>query len=223
MATPVQNLREKITQDLGADLLDSQIEVNQLTITVPRAAIVKIMSFLRDGEGLDFHQLIDLCGVDHVGRRPRFDVVYNLLSMTKNHRLRVKVQVDEDTPIPSIVSIFKAANWLERETWDMYGLKFDGHPDLRRLLTDYEFEGFPLRKDFPLTGHVEVRYDHAAKKVQYEPVNLQQEYRRFDFESPWEAMTTAAQRTAPILPGDEKAETKQVAADGVVKKVGTGS
>ena len=142
--------------------------------------------------------MIDLCGVDYPERALRFDVVYHLLSMTKNQRIRVKVQAGEETQVPSLTELFEAASWFEREAFDMYGILFSGHPDLRRLLTDYGFDGYPLRKDFPLTGHVEVRYDDDQKKVVYEPVTLVQEFRDFDFESPWEG-------ARGVLPGDEKA------------------
>jgi NADH-quinone oxidoreductase subunit C len=145
-----------------------------------------------------FEVLIDICGVDYPARSERFDVVYHLLSPRRNLRIRVKVTTDEDRPVPSLVDVFPAANWFEREAYDMYGILFSGHPDLRRILTDYGFEGYPLRKDFPLTGYVEVRYDDEQKRVVYEPVRLNQEFRSFDFESPWEGADY-------VLPGDEKA------------------
>jgi NADH-quinone oxidoreductase subunit C len=143
--------------------------------------------------------LIDICGVDYPEREQRFEVVYHLLSPRENQRIRVKCETDEKTPVPSVVAVFPAANWFEREAYDMYGIMFSGHPDLRRILTDYGFQGFPLRKDFPLTGYVEVRYDDAQKRVVYEPVKLTQEFRSFDFMSPWEG-------TDYVLPGDEKAK-----------------
>lgn len=209
MNAALEDLKHKIQQSLKTDLLEAIIASNQLTLVVPCAAIVKVMTYLRDGEWLAFRQLVDLCGVDYPSRSPRFEVVYHLLSLKHNQRLRVKIRVDETDMVPSVCSVFRSANWLEREVWDMYGLRFSGHPDLRRLLTDYGFEGFPMRKDFPLTGHVQVRYDQETKKVQNEPVNLQQQFRRFDFESPWEGMVSAAQH-APTLPGDEKvAETQE--------------
>jgi NADH-quinone oxidoreductase subunit C len=154
---------------------------------------------MRDDKGLAFEQLVTICGVDYPTRPERFEVVYNLLSLSKNLRLRVKVTTDEDTPVPSVVSVYPSANWFERETWDLYGVFFADHPDLRRLLTDYGFEGHPLRKDFPLTGYVELRYDEDQKRVVYEPVKLVQDFRNFEFLSPWEAMTDIQ------LPGDEKA------------------
>ena len=158
------------------------------------------MTFLRDDSNCQFKQLIDLCGADYPSREERFEVVYNLLSLKHNLRIRVKVTTDEDTPVPSLAEVFSAAPWFEREAWDLYGIFFSDHPDLRRILTDYGFEGHPLRKDFPLTGYVELRYDDEQKRVVYEPVKLTQDFRSFDFLSPWEGMTNV------MLPGDEKAE-----------------
>jgi NADH-quinone oxidoreductase subunit C len=145
-----------------------------------------------------FKELVDLCGVDYPERERRFEVVYHLLSLKNNQRIRVKVETDESTPVPSVVELFSTAGWFEREAWDMYGIYFADHPDLRRILTDYGFEGHPLRKDFPLTGHVELRYDDEQKRVVYEPVRLRQDFRTFDFLSPWEG-------GGGVLPGDEKA------------------
>ncbi len=159
----------------------------------------RFITFLQNDAKCDFKQLANLCGADYPEREERFDVVYNLLSLKHNRRVRVKVMADENTPVDSITSIYSAANWFERETWDMFGVYFNDHPDLRRLLTDYGFEGHPLRKDFPLTGFVELRYDETQKRVVYEPVKLNQDYRNFDFVSPWEGMTSMQ------LPGDEKA------------------
>ncbi len=169
--------------------------------------IVEALTFLRDQ--LEFQQLIDLCGADYPQRERRFDVVYHLLSMTKNRRVRIKVQADEDTAVPSITGVYPAADWFERETFDMYGVFFSGHPDLRRLLTDYGFHGHPLRKDFPMTGYVEVRYDDELKRVVYEPVKSV-EFRSWDFLSPWEGADYARPGDGypHILPGDEKAEAK---------------
>jgi len=161
--------------------------------------VPSVLRALRDDAGCQFEQLVDICGVDYPERAKRFDVVYHLLSPRKNQRLRVKCEVDDQTPVPSVVELYPAANWYEREAYDMYGILFSGHPDLRRILTDYGFQGFPLRKDFPLTGYVEVRYDDAQKRVVYEPVRLTQEFRSFDFLSPWEG-------TQYVLPGDEKAK-----------------
>ena len=171
--------------------LDPRIELveivrGELVVTVPAHEIVPVMTFLRDNRPCLFRCLIDICGVDYPERARRFEVVYHLLSLVHNLRVRVKVQTDEQTPVPSIVGVFPAAGWFERETWDMYGVMFSDHPDLRRILTDYGFEGFPLRKDFPMTGYVEVRYSEEEKRVVYEPVKLTQDYRKFDFMSPWE-------------------------------------
>lgn len=173
---------------------------SELIIEVDSTAVVDLMIFLRDDSACLFKLLMDVTAVDYPSRPARFDVVYNLLSMRHNRRIRVKVPVDEATLVPSVVSVFPTANWFERETWDMYGILFSGHPDLRRILTDYGFDGHPLRKDFPLTGYVEVRYDEEQKRVIYEPVTLPQEFRRFDFLSPWEG-------AGGLLPGDEKASS----------------
>ncbi len=166
----------------------------ELVLRARRETIVPLMQMLRDAHG--FEQMMDLCGVDWPERPLRFEVVYNLLSLSRNQRVRVVVATDEAAAVPSVVGVFPNATWYEREAWDMYGILFEGQSDLRRLLTDYGFEGHPLRKDFPLTGHVEVRYDETRKQVVYEPVSLTQDFRNFDFLSPWEGMTT--------LPGDEK-------------------
>jgi NADH-quinone oxidoreductase subunit C len=183
---------------LGGKIVGSAVRFGELTLTVEAAHIVPVLKLLRDDARCRFEVLIDLCGVDYPERAKRFDVVYHLLSPRLNQRIRVKAATDEDTPVPSAISVFAAANWYEREAYDMYGILFSGHPDLRRILTDYGFQGYPLRKDFPLTGHVEVRYDDELKRVVYEPVKLTQEFRRFDFESPWEG-------PGRPLPGDEKA------------------
>jgi NADH-quinone oxidoreductase subunit C len=175
------------------------VAIGELTLNTPASDIVKTLKFLRDDPECRFVCFIDICGADYPGRELRFDIVYHLLSPHKNRRIRVKVQADEDTVVPSAIDVFPAANWYERETYDLYGILFSGHPDLRRILTDYGFSGHPLRKDFPLTGHVEVRYDDEAKRVVYEPVRLVQEFRKFDFLSPWEG-------TEYVLPGDEKAK-----------------
>jgi NADH-quinone oxidoreductase subunit C len=191
--------------DLGAHIRASmtnavdglELAHGELTLSVRADQIVAVLTFLRDDPRCKFTSLIDLCGVDYPGRAKRFDVVYHLLSMQLNHRLRLKLETDETAPVPSVAGIFPCADWFEREAFDMYGILFANHPDLRRLLTDYGFEGFPLRKDFPLSGHVEVRYDPEQQRVVYEPVKLQQAFRNFDFLSPWEGMPRA-------LPGDEK-------------------
>ena len=190
---------EAVNAALGADILTSTVEHGQLILTVPAARIVSVLTVLRDDPKFLFEQLIDVCGVDYPDRPQRFEVVYTLLSVSLNHRLRVKVATDEDTPVPSAVGLYPSANWFERETWDLYGVFFSDHPDLRRIVTDYGFDGHPLRKDFPLTGYVELRYDPDQRRVVYEPVKLTQDFRTFDFASPWEAITDIQ------LPGDEKA------------------
>ena len=189
---------EIVTSSTGA-VAGAHVAYGELTLTGPANRIVEALTQLRDQFG--FHQLIDLCGVDYPDRAQRFDVVYHLLSMTRNARLRIKVQTDEDTPVPTVTEVFPCADWYEREAFDMYGVFFEGHPDLRRILTDYGFHGHPLRKDFPMTGYVELRYDDELKRVVYEPVKLVQEYRMFDFMSPWEGAQY-------ILPGDDKAKAK---------------
>jgi NADH-quinone oxidoreductase subunit C len=173
------------------------VTLGELTLTVPRDGIVKFLTFLRDDSQCRFETLVDICACDYPTEAERFEVVYHLLSMRLNQRIRVKLRTDEATPVPSATAVFPVANWYEREAFDMYGVLFSDHPDLRRILTDYGFEGYPLRKDFPLTGRVEVRYDESQKRVVYEPVKLMQEYRNFDFLSPWEGMQA-------VIPGDEK-------------------
>lgn len=182
-----------IATEIGTDVLTWNIDHGELTMTVERASIPRVLAYLRDSETLQFSQLIDVCGVDYLGRDPRFVVVYNLLSLVHNKRIRLKVDVEEGLPVPSACSVYSSANWWEREVFDMYGIPFEDHPDLRRILTDYGFEGYPMRKDFPLTGYVEVRYDLEKQQVVYEPVNLPQAFRTFDFESPWEGMENAVQ------------------------------
>ncbi len=177
----------------------NEVSFGELTLHAEAANIVDVLTFLRDDAECKFVCFIDICGADYPTREMRFDVVYHLLSPYKNTRIRVKVRADEETQVPSTISVFPAANWYERETFDLYGILFSGHPDLRRILTDYGFSGHPLRKDFPVTGHVEVRYDDEAKRVVYEPVKLVQEFRQFDYLSPWEG-------TEYVLPGDEKAK-----------------
>jgi NADH-quinone oxidoreductase subunit C len=197
----LNELAEHIAQALDEDVREWRVSHGELTVLIHRDRIVKVLTFLRDDPACRFTSLIDICGVDWPSRTERFDVVYHLLSMHHNQRIRVTLQTDEDTPVPSTVEVFPAANWFEREAFDMYGVLFDSHPDLRRILTDYGFHGHPLRKDFPLTGFTEVRYDEAEKRVVYQPVSLVQEYRDFDFLSPWEGAKY-------VLPGDEKAEGK---------------
>lgn len=186
------------TEKLSAFGAVEQTTGGEQVLYVPASGLIALLTFLRDDSQLMFKQLIDVTAVDYPARSPRFDVVYQLLSLHHNRRLRVKVQTDDNAPVPSVCSLFSTAGWLEREVWDMYGISFAGNPDLRRILTDYGFEGHPQRKDFPLTGYVELRYDSEQKRVVYEPVKLNQAYRSFDFLSPWEGPNY-------VLPGDEKA------------------
>ena len=197
MADTLQELGDYLATKLG---LTASIAFGELTVLAKANDIVSVLTFLRDDAECGFVCFIDICGADYPAREKRFDVVYHLLAPYKNRRIRLKVQADEDTPVPSAIAVFPAANWFERETFDLYGVMFSNHPDLRRILTDYGFSGHPLRKDFPLTGHVEVRYDDEAKRVVYEPVKLVQEFRSFDYLSPWEG-------TDYVLPGDEKAKS----------------
>jgi len=202
MATPTQMQRELadyLSSQLDTELVETGFVLDELVIRTRPQYILKVLTFLRDDSQCQFRCLVDLCGTDFPEREQRFDVVYNLLSVQQNNRIRVKVATDEATPVPSATGVFPSAGWFEREAWDMYGVFFSDHPDLRRLLTDYGFEGHPLRKDFPLTGYVEVRYDDEQKRVVYEPVKLVQDFRSFDFLSPWEGARS-------LLPGDEKAE-----------------
>lgn len=201
MTIGIEGLRDIAThlgQVLSDDVISSEITRGELVAVVKRASIVKVLTVLRDDPKLMFTQLIDICGVDYPEQAERFEVVYHLLAMSTNQRIRLKLTVGEETPVASATSVYPCAEWLEREVWDMYGVFFSDHPDLRRILTDYGFEGHPLRKDFPLTGYVEVRYDEDQKRVIYEPVKLAQDFRSFDFLSPWEGIQK-------LLPGDEKA------------------
>ena len=206
MAAPenktLNGLGEYIASKLGTVIAGWHVKYGELTLTTEAQQIVPVLRVLRDDGRCRFELLIDICGVDWPARPRRFDVVYHLLSPRINQRVRVKVETDEATPVPSAVPVFPAANWFEREAYDMYGILFAGHPDLRRLLTDYGFQGYPLRKDFPLTGYVEVRYDDGQKRVVNVPVKLRQEFRSFDFESPWEGPNY-------VIPGDEKASKSQ--------------
>jgi NADH-quinone oxidoreductase subunit C len=199
MAETLETLGEHITAGLGGAVKAVKVAHGELTIEAEAESILRVLSFLRDDEECRFVNFIDICGADYPSRARRFDVVYHLLSPYKNRRIRVKIETDEETAVPTAIPVFPAANWYERETFDLYGILFADHPDLRRILTDYGFSGHPLRKDFPLTGHVEVRYDDEAKRVVYEPVKLVQEFRNFDYLSPWEG-------TDYVLPGDEKAK-----------------
>lgn len=202
-----QQALETALTPLGAEMVaelgvQAHVAFGELTLVVTREALAGVMTALKTRFG--FQQLLDVCGADYPDREERFEVVYHLLSLTRNARLRVKVATDEVQPVPSMVEIYPSAGWFEREAFDMYGMLFSGHPDLRRLLTDYGFQGHPLRKDFPMTGYVEVRYDEEQKRVVYEPVKLTQEFRQFDFLSPWEG----AEYPTTVLPGDEKAGSK---------------
>ena len=184
----IESVAESIRDGMGAIVKDLSIVGDQLVSIVDKEDIAKLLVFLRDDVNCQFKQLMDICGVDYPERPQRFEVVYNLLSLVHNNRVTVKVMLDDNSSIPSVSKVFSSADWWEREIWDLFGIFFSGHPDLRRILTDYGFDGHPLRKDFPLTGYVEVRYDDAQKRVVYEPVKLTQEYRDFDFLSPWEGM-----------------------------------
>lgn len=183
---------------LGSMLVESKDAVGEVSLTVARESLIEAMIALRDTPGLEYQQLSEIAGADYPSRPERFDVVYQLLSFTRNHRIRVRVTTDEEKPVPSVTGIWPVAGWLEREVYDMYGVLFEGNTDLRRILTDYGFVGHPLRKDFPQTGYVELRYSEESKRVVYEPVKLAQDFRNFDFLSPWEG-------AAYVLPGDEKA------------------
>lgn len=195
---PNDGVIEAATKALGAALIEAREHVGEITLVVQREAIVDVCRALRDTPGLEYQQLMEIAGVDYPDRAERFDVNYCLLSLTKNRRIVVKVITDESTPVPSVTGLWPVAGWLEREVFDMYGVAFSGNADLRRILTDYGFEGYPFRKDFPLTGHVELRYSEAEKRVIYEPVALPQDFRTFDFLMPWEGPEYR-------LPGDEKA------------------
>ena len=199
MEETLKELGDYIVAQRAGDVIGFEVAYGELTVTVQRDAILDLVTWLTRDPNTGFVSIIDVCGVDYPQREMRFDVVYHLLSPTRNLRIRLKLETDDVTPVRSITSVLPGADWFEREAYDMYGILFVGHPDLRRLLTDYGFEGHPLRKDFPLTGYVEVRYDDQLKRVVYEPVKLTQEFRDFDFLSPWEG-------TDYVLPGDEKAK-----------------
>ncbi|MGI6852609.1 NADH-quinone oxidoreductase subunit C [Mesorhizobium sp. 1B3] len=199
MSEALRDFSSYVRERLGAKVQDAAIAFGELALQVEPGDIIDVLTFLKNDVQCQFVSIIDICGADYPMREKRFDVVYHLLSPRQNLRVRVKVQADEETLIPSATPIYPGADWYERETYDLYGVLFAGHPDLRRILTDYGFEGHPLRKDFPLTGFFEVRYDDEVKRVVYEPVELKQEFRTFDFLSPWEG-------TDYVLPGDEKAK-----------------
>ena len=201
----LEQLQSEVQRLLGGEIAQVSVELGELCAVVPRTRIADILRTLRDDPALMMSQLVDICGVDYPDRPERFDVVYHLLSMRHNARVRIKIQTDEITPVPTAVGVYSAAGWFEREVWDLFGVAFSGNPDMRRILTDYGFEGHPLRKDFPLTGYVEVRYDEELKRVVYDPVKLPQDFRSFDFLSPWEGMTFDRPLEPITLPGDEKA------------------
>ena len=193
--SPLELLGEYIAHTVSDRVIDHYVAFGELTVVTDPSHIVPLLTFLREDERCKFTQVMDVCGVDYPNRERRFEVVYHLLSLTKNLRLRVKLSTDEQTPVPSVEEVFPSAGWFEREVWDMYGVQFSGHSDLRRILTDYGFDGHPQRKDFPLSGYVELRYDEDQKRVVYQPVQLNQAYRSFDFLSPWEGMDTVVERT----------------------------
>jgi NADH-quinone oxidoreductase subunit C len=202
----LEDLGQHIASALPDAVRETHMSKDELVVSVNRNDIVRVLTMLRDDPNCMFQQLVDICGVDWPEQDERFEVVYNLLSLKHNQRVRVRLTAGEEQPVPSVVEVYRAANWFEREVWDMYGVVFTGHPDLRRLLTDYGFEGHPLRKDFPLTGTVELRYDDEQARVVYEPVRLTQDFRNFDFLSPWEgALDPGVDAAARALPGDEKA------------------
>ena len=200
MDEALNDLGAYIAAALPQDVIDTQVAGGELVVRARLTTLTKLLAFLRDDSNCLFKVLLDITAVDYPEREERFEVVYILLSLSQNQRIKVKLNVGEDVAVPTASTVFSSANWAERETWDMYGIYFSDHPDLRRILTDYGFEGHPLRKDFPLTGHVEVRYDDELKRVVYEPVKLTQDFRTFDFLSPWEGVQA-------VLPGDDKAAT----------------
>ncbi len=199
MPADLKTLGENIVDRLGGGVESFEFAQDELVLKAKRDEIVNVLTHLRDDGACRFTQLVDVTAADYPSRPERFEVVYNMLSICNNTRVRVKLSASEETLVPSATAVFRSANWFEREVWDMYGILFSGHPDLRRILTDYGFEGHPQRKDFPLTGYVELRYDEEQKRVVYEPVKLTQDFRNFDYLSPWEGMTDIQ------LPGDEKA------------------
>ena len=210
----LEDLKSHVLDSLSESVVEAVIAKGELGFTVRREDILQVLHFLRDDEECLFKLLVDMCGVDYPEREERFEVVYNLLSLSTNNRVRVKVRTDEATPVDSATEVFKSAGWLEREIWDLYGVYFNNHSDLRRILTDYGFDGHPLRKDFPLTGYVELRYDDEQNRVVYEPVKLTQDFRTFDYLSPWEGMTDIQ------LPGDEKGTVPPIGWEPASKEVG---
>ena len=203
-----EGIADEVKAAIGDAFLSAKDEVDEVSIAVKREAVADVLRILRDR--FEYQQLMEIAGVDYPARPERFDVVYHLPSLTRNHRLRIRVTTDEEQPVPTVTHIYPVAGWLEREIFDLYGVLFDGNPDLRRILTDYGFRGHPFRKDFPLTGYVELRYSEEQKRVVYEPVSLSQDFRDFDFLSPWEG-------TGYILPGDEKAQPEAPGAPSPLK------
>ena len=208
---PRAGIIDEVTAAIGDAFVAAKDEAGEVSITVARTAIVDVLRTLRDR--FEYQQLMEMAGVDYPERPERFEVVYHLLSLTRNHRIRVKLSTDEEKPVPSVTGLWPVAGWLEREIFDLYGVLFEGNDDLRRILTDYGFRGHPFRKDFPLSGHVELRYSEEQKRVVYEPVQLAQDFRSFDFLSPWEGARY-------ILPGDEKAHGEAPGAPSPVKADG---
>ena len=199
MSEALQELGNHIEMKRSDCVLSWEVAFGELTVTIAPSSLVSFVDFLKTDGASKFSSLVDITAVDYLTRAKRFDVIYHFLSMYQNHRIRIRTQIREDEMVPSIIDVYPASNWFEREIFDMFGILFTGHPDLRRILTDYGFRGYPLRKDFPTTGYTEVRYDEVQKRVVYEPVSLVQEYRQFDFMSPWEGAQY-------ILPGDDKAK-----------------
>ena len=208
MDQALRDLGDYIDAGTAGGVFATDVEHGELMLSTDVKGLVKLLSYLRDDQNCQFKQLVDITAVDFPDRSPRFDVVYNLLSLKHNQRIRIKLATDAGTPVPSVASVYSSANWFEREVWDLFGLFFSDHPDLRRILTDYGFEGHPLRKDFPLTGYVEVRYDEDQKRVVYEPVKLTQEFRSFDFESPWEGILQMPEGEEPDSDGEPGAESE---------------
>ncbi len=209
------DIAEHVAENLGGAIVSHEIIKDEVILTAQREDICQVLRFLRDDPECHFKMLVSICGVDYPEREKRFEVVYNLLSLTQNNRIRVKVKAGENEFVPTSTKVFSTAGWFEREAWDLFGIYFSDHSDLRRILTDYGFEGHPLRKDFPLTGHVELRYDEEQRRVVYEPVHLTQDFRTFDYLSPWEGMTDVQ------LPGDEKGAVPQQGWQASDKTVGS--
>jgi NADH-quinone oxidoreductase subunit C len=216
IAEALIDLAEHVTENVDGAVTSHEMIKGELVLHAEADQICKVLQFLRDDIECQFKMLVSISGVDYPDRSERFEIVYNLLSLTQNDRMRVKVRAAENQLVPTVTKVFSSAGWFEREIWDMYGIYFDGHTDLRRILTDYGFEGHPLRKDFPLTGYVELRYDQEQRRVVYEPVQLAQDFRTFDYLSPWEGMTDV------MLPGDDKGTIPPTGWKPSNKKVGEG-